>query len=417
VKPLRIMLVAGEASGDALAADLVGALRRGLMEQWGQPTNDLQPRFTGVAPEFFGAGGPGMAAAGVELVADTTVHAVVGLSEVVRELGTYWRLFRRLLALAVTRQPDLILLVDSSGFNLRLAASLRRRVRSQRGTFGNWSPKIVYYVSPQVWASRPGRVFGRARDLDLVLSIFPFEREWYAERAPGLRVEFVGHPMVERHGLRPGVRGKPAGAEARSIPSVLLLPGSRTQELRRHLPVMVDALRTLVLKRSVRGRLVVPNERLLMESRQYTAGVGGLETRVGGLGEALAEADVALACSGTVTLECAFYGVPTVVMYRASWPTYLVARRLVQVKYLAMPNLLAGERVYPEFIQSAVTAENVAREALDLLMNVERRAWIQEKLKGVVESLGTPGASQRAAEVLTRLLVRGRPELRSGLRD
>ena len=411
------MLVAGEASGDALAAELVDALRCGLMEQWGRPTNDHQPRFTGVAPEFFGAGGPAMAAAGVELVADTTVHAVVGLSEVVRELGTYWRLFRQLVALARTRQPDLILLVDSSGFNLRLAASLRRRVRSQRGTFGNWSPKIVYYVSPQVWASRPGRVLGMARDLDLVLSIFPFEQAWYAERVPGLRVEFVGHPMVERHGLRPGVREQPGGAEARSIPSVLLLPGSRTQELRRHLPVMVDALRTLILKRSVRGRLVVPNERLLMESRPYTAGIGGLETRVGGLGEALAEADVALACSGTVTLECAFYGVPAVVMYRASWPTYLVARRLVQVKYLAMPNLLAGERVYPEFIQGEVTAENVAREALDLLMNVERRAWIQGKLTGVVESLGAPGASQRAAEVLRRFMEQGRPELRSGLRD
>jgi lipid-A-disaccharide synthase len=180
----------------------------GLMEQWGRPTNDHQPRFTGVAPEFFGAGGPAMAAAGVELVADTTVHAVVGLSEVVRELGTYWRLFRQLLALAVARQPDLILLVDSSGFNLRLAASLRRRVRSQRGTFGNWSPKIVYYVSPQVWASRPGRVLGMARDLDLVLSIFPFEQAWYAERVPGLRVEFVGHPLVERHGLRLGARGQ-----------------------------------------------------------------------------------------------------------------------------------------------------------------------------------------------------------------
>jgi lipid-A-disaccharide synthase len=411
------MLVAGEASGDALAADLVVALRQGLVEQWGRPTQDHQPRFTGVAPEFFGAGGPSMAAAGVELVADTTVHAVVGLSEVVRELGTYWRLFRQLLALATTRQPDLIVLVDSSGFNLRLAAALRRRIRSQRGTFGNWSPKIAYYVSPQVWASRPGRVVGMARDLDLVLSIFPFERAWYAERAPGLRVEFVGHPMVERHGMRPEVREPSGGAEARSIPSVLLLPGSRTQELRRHLPVMVDALRTLILKRSVRGRLVLPNERLLMEARAHTAGVGGLETRVGGLSEALAEADVALACSGTVTLECAFYRVPAVVMYRASWPTYLVARRLVQVKYLAMPNLLAGERVYPEFIQGEVTAENVAREALDLLMNVERRAWMRGKLRGVFESLGTPGASQRAAEVLRRCLEQARPELRSGLRE
>jgi lipid-A-disaccharide synthase len=409
------MLVAGEASGDALAAELVGSLRRELTARWGRATSDAQPRLTGLAPEFFGAGGPGMAAAGVELVADTTVHAVVGLSEVVRELGTYWRLFRRLLALAVARQPDVIVLVDSSGFNLRLAAALRRRIRAQRGTFGNWSPKLVYYVSPQVWASRPGRVLGMARDLDLVLSIFPFEPGWYAERAPGLRVEFVGHPMIDRHGPHEG--RERAGAEARSIPLVLLLPGSRTQELRRHLPVMVEAMRTLIMKRSVRGRLVVPNDRLLVESQMHTAGVAGLETRVGGLAEALAEADVALACSGTVTLECAWYGVPAVVMYRASWPTYLVARQLVQVEYLAMPNLLAGERVYPELIQSAVTAENVAREALDLLMNVDRRVRIQEKLARVVQSLGAPGASERAAEAVARLLEHEVPELRTGLRS
>jgi lipid-A-disaccharide synthase len=410
------MLVAGEASGDALAGQLVVALRSALTERWGRKTEDAQPRLTGLAPEFFGAGGPAMAAAGVELVADTTVHAVVGLSEVVRELGTYWRLYWRLLELAVERQPDVIVLVDSSGFNLRLAAALRRRIRSQRGTFGNWSPKLVYYVSPQVWASRPGRVLGMARDLDLVLSIFPFEPRWYAARVPGLRVEFVGHPMIERHG--PGIWQSQAraGEETGRIPLVLLLPGSRTQELRRHLPVMAEAAQTLTWKRAVRWRLVVPNDRLLLESRKYTAGMTGLETRVGGLAEALSEADVALACSGTVTLECALYGVPTVVMYRASWPTYLVARQIVQVEYLAMPNLLAGESVYPELIQGDVTAENVAREALDLLMNADRRVQIQEKLTRVAQSLGAPGASQRAAEAVVRLLEHGAHELRSGLR-
>jgi lipid-A-disaccharide synthase len=396
------MLVAGEASGDALAAELVGALRLALTERLGRPTADLQPLSTGLAPEFFGAGGPRMAAAGVELVADTTVHAVVGLSEVIRELGTYWRLYHRLLGLAVARQPDVIILVDSSGFNLRLAAALRRRIRAQRGTFGNWLPRSVYYVSPQVWASRPGRVLGMSRDLDLVLSIFPFEPGWYAERAPGLRVVFVGHPLIDRHG-RDG-SGMRAGAKVGSIPLVLMLPGSRAQEVRRHLPVMVEAVQTLMWKRAVRGRLVVPNDRLLLESRRYTAGVPGLETRIGGLADSLSEADLALACSGTVTLECAFYGVPAVVMYRASWPTYLVARQVIQVRYLAMPNLLAGERIYPELIQGEVTAEKVTHEALDLLMNVERREQIQRKLKEVVASLGRPGASRRAAEVVVGLL-------------
>lgn len=411
---MRIMLVAGEASGDALAAELVGALRPALMDWLGRPTTDLQPWSAALAPEFFGAGGPRMAAEGVELVADTTVHAVVGLSEVVRELRTYWRLYRRLIRLAETRQPDAIVLVDSSGFNLRLAAALHRRVRSQRGTFGNWMPRMVYYVSPQVWASRAGRVLGMSRDLDLVLSIFPFEVGWYAERAPGLRVEFVGHPLIERHARE---RAKPrAGDETGGIPLVLLLPGSRKQEVRRHLPVMVEAVQTLMWKRAIRSRLIVPNDRLLIESRRYTGAVAGLETRVGGVAEALAEADVALACSGTVTLECAFYGVPAVVMYRTSWPTYFVARQLVQVRYLAMPNLLAGEAVYPELIQGEVTAENVAREALDLLMNADRREEIREKLRGVVGSLGAPGAAERAAAAVVRLLEHQRPEIRAGLR-
>jgi lipid-A-disaccharide synthase len=203
---------------------------------------------------------------------------------------------------------------------------------------------------------------------------------------------------------------------AGNIPLVLLLPGSRRQELRRHLPVMVEAAQTLTWKHAVRWRLVVPNDRLRVESQNYTGGMTELETRVGGLAEALSEADVALACSGTVTLECALYGVPTVVMYRTSWPTYFVARQIVQVEYLAMPNLLAGESVYPEFIQGDVTAENVAREALDLLMNTERRVRIQETLRRIVQSLGAPGASQRAAEVLVGLLDHGAHELRGGLR-
>jgi lipid-A-disaccharide synthase len=197
---------------------------------------------------------------------------------------------------------------------------------------------------------------------------------------------------------------------------VLLLPGSRVQEVRRHLPVMVETVQTLIWKRAVRGRLVVPNDRMLWESRRYTAGVPDLETRIGGLAESLAEADVALACSGTVTLECALYGVPTVVMYRTSWPTYLVARQMVQVRHIAMPNLLAGERIYPELIQGEVTAENVTREALDLLMDVERRVQMQQKLCGVVESLGLPGASRRAAEAVVDLLENEVPELRAGLR-
>jgi len=218
VKSFSVMLVAGEASGDVHAAGLVEALRPRLAAWLGAgdherdalapggaglqaaPAEELQPLRASLAPRFFGAGGPRMAAAGVELHLDLVAHAVFGLVEVMRELRKFRRFFRRLVDLACTRQPDLIILVDSAGLNRRLAAAIRRRVAKQHGPFLNWKPRIVYYISPQVWASRETRAFQLARDVDLLLSIFPFEREWYARRVPELRVEFVGHPAAERYG-------------------------------------------------------------------------------------------------------------------------------------------------------------------------------------------------------------------------
>jgi lipid-A-disaccharide synthase len=401
MRPLKIMLVAGEASGDKLAAELVHALRPALLDQLGANTPDLQPCHTGLAPRFFGAGGPQMATAGIELVADTTAHAVFGLSEVLRHLDTFRRLLQRLVQLAVVRQPDLIILVDSSGFNRRLAAAIRRHVRSRRRSFNNWNPRIVYYVSPQVWASRPGRAQQMARDIDLLLCIFPFEPEWYAGFAPQLRVEFVGHPLVERY-RHPLPSSNPTTSD---LPLVLLLPGSRAQELRRHLPPMIEALQAVRTQQAVRVRMVLPNESLQTLASQYAGTLPNLEIRAGDLAESLTEARVAIASSGTVTLECAFFGVPTVVMYRVAWPTYLVARQIVRVPFIAMPNLLANAAVYPEFIQSGVTAANLARETLDLLTNEPRRDRIRRQLELVIGSLGPPGASRRAAQAILRILT------------
>jgi lipid-A-disaccharide synthase len=402
MKPLTLMLVAGEASGDQLAAELVLALRPALLRLLSRNTRDLQPCHTGITPRFFGAGGPQMASAGIELVEETTTHAVFGLSEVLRHLNSFRRLLRRLAHLAWERQPEVIILVDSSGFNRRLAAAIRRRVRAGHGSFHNWNPRIVYYVSPQVWASRPGRAFQLARDVDLLLSIFPFEPKWYAERTPNLRVEFVGHPLVDRypHPCAPA-SPEPTGLDG---PWVLLLPGSREQELRRHLPPMLEALRIVRTKIKVRARMVLPNETLQSLAQHMTTAVPDLETQVGGLAESMAQARLAIASSGTVTLEAAHFGVPTVVVYRVSWPTYWVARQFVQVPYIAMPNLLADAPVFPEFIQADVTADNIAREALDLLLNPKRRDRIQQELHRAVASLGPPGASQRAAQAILQLL-------------
>ena len=393
------MLIAGEASGDLLAAELVGALRQKVVAGSQDSTADVQPLRTALAPRFFGAGGPKMAAAGVELAFDLTQHSVIGISDVCKNILKFRRLFRQLFRLALERQPDVIVGVDYGGFNLRFGRAIKQHVRANRSLFNNWNPKIVQFVSPQVWASRPGRAYQLADDYDLLLSIFPFEKEWYARRVPKLRVEFVGHPMIGR-----SQRAEGRGQRAEVAPNILLLPGSRADEVRRHGPVVTGALE--LLRRELpglRAKMVLPNEALL-QSVKSSGLPSGLELQVGGISAALAEADLAITKSGTITMECAAFGVPAVVFYKTSWPTYLIGRQIVNVKYLAMPNLLAGEELYPEFIQDAATAETIAHAALALLRDESRRAAVQAKLAGVVASLGKPGAASRAADAIMSLL-------------
>ena len=178
------MVVAGEASGDVLAAELVRALRRELADAEAVPTADYQPISSSLAPRFFGVGGPQMAAAGVDLAFDLTAHSVVGLSEVLKKVWEFHRLLRQVFQLARERQPDVIICVDFSEFNLRFAHAVRQYTRRRSDWFHDWNPRIIRYPSPQVWASREGRAYQLARDHDLVLSIFPFEKAWYAKRVP-----------------------------------------------------------------------------------------------------------------------------------------------------------------------------------------------------------------------------------------
>ena len=394
------MVIAGEASGDMLAAELVRALREEMTDVEAQPTSDLQPLRGSLEPKFFGAGGPRMAEAGVQLAFDMTAHAVFGLVDVLKRYGRFRRFFVQLRRLAIERQPDAIICVDFSGFNRRFAGAIKSYVRRHHGPFFDWDPRTIQYVSPQVWASRPGRAKQLARDIDLLLSIFPFEKDWYAQRAPELRVEFVGHPMVDRY----ATFHPPCLTRDPQSRSVLLLPGSREKELRKHLPIMIEAARIISARERVRFRLILPHSGLVKLASSYTSAFSELEIQPGGLPESLAQADLALASSGTVALECAYFGVPTVVLYKVSWPEYEIAKRIVKVKHIAMPNLLANERVYPELLQNAATAENVAREALDLLQNEARRKAIQTKLAQVVPLLGEPGASRRAAKAIVSVL-------------
>ncbi|HLP77121.1 MAG TPA: lipid-A-disaccharide synthase [Candidatus Paceibacterota bacterium] len=396
------MLIAGETSGDTLAAELVVALRRELLARETISTRDSQPLRTGLEPRFFGAGGPRMKAAGVELAFDLTQHSVIGISDVLKNYLKFRRLFHQLLELAIKRQPDVIIGIDYGGFNLRFGEAIRAHLRKQRSKFNNWNPKIVQFVSPQVWASRAGRAFVLERDYDLLLSIFPFEKGWYAKRVPKLRVEFVGHPMADRF-EKLQIPGSKSQAEERNI---LLLPGSRRSELNRHLPVMLDALKEIQTKQpEVRGKMVLPNDQLAALARSLGA-PANLEIQIGNLSQALSQATVAIASTGTVTMECAFFDVPTVTLYKTSWTTYQIAKRIVTVKSLTMPNLLADAEVFPEFIQNEATPENLSRAALELLQNPARRAQIQKQLRQIIASLGGPGATTRAAKAIAGLLDR-----------
>jgi lipid-A-disaccharide synthase len=384
------MLIAGEASGDLLAAELVKALKE-------SPVIRALP----FPPEFFGAGGPRMAEAGVELAVNLTQHTVIGLSDALRKYGQFKRIFDQLFQLAADRAPDVIIGVDFSGFNRRFAGAIRNHVRSRRGMFLNWDPRIVQYVSPQVWASRPSRAHQLERDVDLLLSIFPFEKEWYARCAPGLRVEFIGHPIVDRYGSH---REEFLAKWSSVTPVLLLLPGSRDSELKRHLPVMLAAAQKMQNQGAVFLRMVLPTERLAKLAEPKTMALPQLHVQTGNLAESLAAATVAIASTGTVTVECAYFGVPTVAIYKAAWSDYLIARQIVRVRHLAMPNLLAGEEIYPEFIQHKATPDNIARAALELLDHPERRKMVKTRLAEVTTSLGEAGASQRAAGAILQLL-------------
>lgn len=385
------MLIAGEASGDLLASELVLALRKTFPDA-----------------QFFGAGGAAMAAAEVELARDMTQHAVVGIPTMGKLLALK-RLADELLTLAIRRKPDAVIGVDYGGFNLRFGHAVKEYVRNHPEA--NWNPRLVQFVSPQVWASRPGRASQLAADYDLLLSIFPFEKEWYARRAPQLRVEFVGHPMVDRiqnsKSRIPNpewtARKPEGGSRKQDGRMILLLPGSRKSELKHHLPVMLGAWRYIQGQLpGVRAKMVLPNEQ--MKTLAARASRAGVEIQAGNLPDALAHADLAITKTGTVTMECAFFGVPAVTMYKKPLLGLAIALGIVTVKSLTMPNLMAHAEVYPEFLQDAATPENIALAALTLLRDEPRRKKMKSQLAQIIASLGEPGASRRAAAAIASLL-------------
>jgi lipid-A-disaccharide synthase len=356
------MFIAGEASGDAHAAELIKALRT-------------------QAPDatVFGAGGPKMEAAGMELRLDLTEHAVVGLIEVLKNYGKFRRIFWDLVSEAEKRRPDAVVLVDFPGFNLRFAAQMKKR-----------GIKVIYYISPQLWAWHASRAKQIERDVDLMLVIFPFEKDWYAKHAPKLKVEFVGHPFAER------MKAEDGGMK-REESLILLLPGSREREVAKIWPILAWVMDQMPV--DVRFVAAAVNDQMAAMIKHPRVTV-----KVGKAHELMQRATLAVTASGTATMECAFYDCPMIVVYKVNWFTYLVGRMVVKVNWLAMPNVIAGRPIVPEFIQHDAKPGRIATVARELLGNTSKREAMRRELAAVVNSLGGAGASARAAGLILTAL-------------
>lgn len=372
--PTPILLSAGEASGDMYAARLAAALQQRA------------------SVSLFGMGGPKMSAAGVDLVVNSSDVAVVGFTEILRHLPNLLRAMRRLVSEARRRQPPIAIFVDFPSFHLRLARKLRRvGVRN------------IYFVAPQFWAWRPWRVRPMRRRFEQALCIFPFEEEFFRQRA--MPAKFVGHPLVgEVRAQTPRAEFFRAHSLDPALPLVALLPGSRSSELGHHLPVLLDACRMLRKQRnaqfvlaaapgleekSLRAALPVDLQICVLHSETY---------------DALAAADVAVVSSGTATIETALLDTPMVVIYRLSLLTALLAGPLVRTPFYSMVNLLAGRRIVPELVQHDFTAERVASEVSRLLDSPSARDDMRRGFAEVRARLGPPGAVERAADLIAKMI-------------
>jgi lipid-A-disaccharide synthase len=369
---MRVMLSCGEASGDLYAGALVEALRA---------------REPGI--EVFGLGGDRFKAAGGRLIGDFRGIAVTGLLEAVRILPDSYALYRRLVQAARDERPDALVLIDFPDFNFRLMAAVKRL-----------GVPVVYYVSPQLWAWRPGRIQTMKALVDRVLPIFPFEEALYREQ--GVDVRFVGHPLIElarvsetRDGL---LRRLQLDA---SRPVVALLPGSRPNELHRIVPVLAAAV-PRIASAVVGTQFIVARAPNLADSFFLPFQGTGATVRVveGATDDVLAASDAVITASGTATVQTALHDKPMVVVYRLSPVTYKLGKPLVRVSMFSMVNLVAGERVVQELIQEDCTPDRVAAETVELLTNPDRVADMKEQLAMVRQKLGGPGASGRAADAI-----------------
>jgi lipid-A-disaccharide synthase len=379
MKSMTIYFVAGEVSADNHGAALMRSLRV------------LDPEL-----KFIGRGGPQMQqVAGAQFKNWIGDAAVLGLWEVLRKYGYFREQFRQTLNEIQESKPDAVVLIDYPGFNLRLARALRRQSHSR---------KTIYYISPQVWAWNRGRIKKMARFIDLVLCIFPFEVDLYA--ASGLRAVFVGHPMIER-------------LETQKIDNhrdqnlIGLFPGSRSREVRKIFPVMIEAARRLLqLNPTLRFQVAAVSEELAREMSEQIADRQAIEITVGQTATIMQRAFVGMVASGSATLEAAFFGMPFVLIYKVAWPTYVAARLVVNVDFLGMPNLLAAKEVVPEFIQHEAKPDSIVKAIRSLMEDSPARDRMISDFDATTSKLGGTGASERAAQAILEEFQTGAPSTR-----
>ncbi len=375
MKPLELYIIAGEISGDTHGAGLI---------------RELQAQQAGV--QFSGLGGPKMREAAGAAVEDWVETAgVVGLWEVLKMYSYFKERLNHVLETVMAKQPDAVIFVDYPGFNLRAAKGLRER--GYRG-------KLIYYISPQVWAWKKGRVKTMAKVLDLMICIFPFEKDFYEKS--GLRTEFSGHPMVDRvQILRKNWEREPN--------LVGWFPGSRKNEVLRLFPVMLEAARAIRLQvPQARFAVAAANERLASMMREMAEAAampeakGWIET--GAVYDLMQRAQAGAVASGTATLEAACFGLPYALVYQVNAITYFVGKMVVKIKNLGIVNILAKREVVQELVQEGLTSDTLATAMVQLLTDEEQRRRLQADLAHVVASLGQGGAYHRAAQAVLQCL-------------
>jgi lipid-A-disaccharide synthase len=393
-----IYFVAGEVSADNHGAALMRSLREldGELQFVGRGGPQMK--------EVAGESATGRIRGGRQFKNWISEAAVLGLWEVLRKYGYFREQFHETLQEIRESKPDAVVLIDYPGFNLRLARALRKQAPQQ---------KVIYYISPQVWAWNRGRIKRMAHFIDLVLCIFPFEVDLYNQA--GLRALFVGHPMIER------LRARKMDTE-RDSNLIGLFPGSRSREVRKIFPVMLETARELRKHNSnLRFEIAAASDQLAQEISKLLAaesrlpwskGEGrvrssprstersSIEIKLGETAAIMQRAWAGIVASGSATLEAAYFRLPFVLIYKVAWPTYLAARLVVNVKYLGMPNLLADKEVVPEFIQHRAKPNAVVKAVQPLIEDANARERMISEFDAIVPKLGGSGASQGAARAI-----------------